>query len=135
MRSTFARNVACGSWLCKNAATRDDDRINLLPKRVWVLEDWRARLVLAESRKVILVASQLFEFLHSLGHSRPIHLVPVPIKVRCYSNSDIIIRRGQVTLRAMCGRLRVGKDFLYECRLVGAAMCSAFECGSHDRWP
>src|SRR5262245_31571111 len=29
---------------------------------------------------------------------------------------------------AMCGRLRVGKDFLHARRLVGAAMCSA----SHD---
>jgi hypothetical protein len=37
--------------------------------------------------------------------------------------------------RAMCGRLRVGKDFLHIADLVGAAMCSAFECGSHDRWP
>src|SRR5262249_33762879 len=36
---------------------------------------------------------------------------------------------------AMCGRLRVGKDFLHARRLVGAAMCSAFSCGSHDRWP
>jgi hypothetical protein len=26
---------------------------------------------------------------------------------------------------AMCGRLRVGKDFLHARRLVGAAMCSA----------
>jgi hypothetical protein len=31
---------------------------------------------------------------------------------------------------AMCGRLRVGKDFLHAADLVGAAMC-----GSHDRWP
>jgi hypothetical protein len=38
-------------------------------------------------------------------------------------------------LRAMCGRLRVGKDFLHARRLVGAAMCSACWCGSHDRWP
>jgi hypothetical protein len=36
-----------------------------------VLEDWRARLILAELRKVILVASQFFEFLHSLGQSLP----------------------------------------------------------------
>jgi hypothetical protein len=28
-------------------------------------------------------------------------------------------------MRAMCGRLRVGKAFLHVCRLVGAAMCSA----------
>jgi len=31
----------------------------------------------------------------------------------------------------MCGRLRVGKDFLHARRLVGAAMCSACLCGSH----
>ena len=37
--------------------------------------------------------------------------------------------------RAMCGRLRVGKENLHVAGLVGAAMCSAFECGSHDRWP
>ena len=36
---------------------------------------------------------------------------------------------------AMCGRLRVGKDFLHVAALVGAAMCSAYERGSHDRWP
>jgi hypothetical protein len=36
---------------------------------------------------------------------------------------------------AMCGRLRVGKKNLHVAGLVGAAMCSAFKCGSHDRWP
>ena len=36
---------------------------------------------------------------------------------------------------AMCGRLRVGKRYLHVAGLVGAAMCSAFRCGSHDRWP
>ena len=40
-----------------------------------------------------------------------------------------------IWLMAMCGRLRVGKGFLTSAALVGAAMCSAFECGSHDRWP
>jgi hypothetical protein len=35
-----------------------------------------------------------------MGHSRPMHSVPVPINVRCYSNSDIIVRRSEVTLRA-----------------------------------
>ena len=29
------------------------------------------------------------------------------------------------SLRAMCGRLRVGKGFLHVAALVGAAMCSA----------
>jgi hypothetical protein len=38
-------------------------------------------------------------------------------------------------LWAMCGRLRVGKKNLHGAALVGAAMCSAFECGTHDRWP
>jgi hypothetical protein len=52
-----------------------------------------------------------------MGDSRPMHSVPVPINVRCYSNSDIIVRRSEVTLRAMCGRLRVGKDFLHECSI------------------
>jgi hypothetical protein len=36
----------------------------------------------------------------ALGHSRPMHSVPVPINVRCYPNSDIIVRRSEVTLRA-----------------------------------
>jgi hypothetical protein len=38
-------------------------------------------------------------------------------------------------LRAICGRLLVGKVYFTSAALVGAAMCSAFECGSHDRWP
>jgi len=28
------------------------------------------------------------------------HSAPVPINVRCYSNSDMIVRRSEVTLRA-----------------------------------
>jgi hypothetical protein len=28
------------------------------------------------------------------------HSVPVPTNVRCYSNSDIIVRRSEVTIRA-----------------------------------
>jgi hypothetical protein len=59
-----------GSWRCKNAATRDDDRINVLPNRVQALEDWRALLILVELRKFILVASQFFEFLHGLGQQQ-----------------------------------------------------------------
>jgi len=38
-----------------------------------------------------------------MGHSRPMHLVPVPINVRCYSNSNPIVRRSEVTLRANTG--------------------------------
>ena len=62
------------------------------------------------------------------GHSRPRHSVPEPINVRCYSNRNIIVQRSEVTLRAMCGRLQVGKENLHVAGLVGAAMCSA----SHD---
>jgi hypothetical protein len=36
---------------------------------------------------------------------------------------------------AMCGRLRVGKKNLHFAALVGAAMCSAYSRGTHDRWP
>ena len=35
-----------------------------------------------------------------MGHSRPIHSVLVPINVRCYANSGIIVWRSEVTLRA-----------------------------------
>ncbi len=35
-----------------------------------------------------------------MGHSRPMHSGPMPINVRCYSNSDIIVRRSEVTLTA-----------------------------------
>ena len=38
-------------------------------------------------------------------------------------------------LWVMCGRPRVGKAIFTFAVLVGAAMCSAFECGLHDRWP
>jgi hypothetical protein len=37
------------------------------------------------------------------------HSVPVPINVRCYSNSDIIVRRSEMTLRAISDRLHCGK--------------------------
>ena len=50
-------------------------------------------------------------------HSRPMYSVPVPINVRCYSDSDIIVQLQQRTKRAMCGRLRVGKGFLYVCSI------------------
>ena len=34
------------------------------------------------------------------GHLRPMHAVPAPINVRCYSDSDITFRRTEVTVRA-----------------------------------
>jgi hypothetical protein len=38
------------------------------------------------------------------------HSVPVPINVRCYSNSDIIVRRSEVTLRANNDRFAPQKN-------------------------
>ena len=47
-----------------------------------------------------VVAAVRSSSMSEVGHSRPMHSVPVPINVRCYFNSDIIIRRSEVTLRA-----------------------------------
>jgi len=33
------------------------------------------------------------------------------------------VRRNELSRGAMCGRLRIGKDFLHIAGLVGAAMC------------
>ena len=41
---------------------------------------------------------------------------------------DVSLQGNEPTLRAMCGRLQVGKENLHVAGLVGAAMCSA----SHD---
>ena len=57
----------------------------------------------------------------ALGHSRPMHSVPVPINVRCYSNSDIIVRRSEVTLRATF--VHCGKQHLYS--ITSSAMESS----------
>jgi hypothetical protein len=48
------------------------------------------------------------------GHSRPMHSVPVPINVRCYSNSDIIVRRNEATLRANNGSPALFDHFIGE---------------------
>ena len=52
-------------------------------------------------------------------------------RVACplWVKSRHVQRKTACPLSAMCGRLRVGKSFLHVCSLVGAAMCSAFECG------
>ena len=54
----------------------------------------------------------------ALGHSRPSHFVPVLNNVRYASDSDHSRYESELTLWAMCGRLRVGKDFLHE-RSIG----------------
>jgi hypothetical protein len=55
-----------------------------------------------------------------------------PVLLRFRTNPCAAANR---RLGPMCGRLRVDKENLHVAGLVGAAMCSAFECGSHDRWP
>jgi hypothetical protein len=62
--------VAFGSWLCKNAETRDSDRMNILRNRIRVRKESLAHSVLLDLRKTILVASQFFAFSHSLDHKQ-----------------------------------------------------------------
>ena len=57
------------------------------------------------------------------------------VSVRLAPKATEVLRCRETSLCAMCGRLRVGKKNLHVAKLVGAAMCSAFRCGSHDRWP
>jgi hypothetical protein len=54
---------------------------------------------------------------------------------RLPADSVSTVQASSLTLRAMCGRLRVVKDFELDAALVVAAMCSAFEYGSQGRWP
>jgi hypothetical protein len=66
------------------------------------------------------------------GHSRPMHSVPVPINVRCYSNSDIIVRRREVTRGAISSHAQsVGckLTFLESCHHFtgNPAACSFFK--------
>jgi hypothetical protein len=68
----FAADVGYGSWLCKNAEARNGDRMNILRNRIRMRKDSPAHSVSLDWRKTILVASQFFAFLHSLGHFRPI---------------------------------------------------------------
>ena len=44
-----------------------------------------------------------YVMMSALGHSRLMHSIAVPINVRCYSNSDIIVWRSKVTLKANSG--------------------------------
>jgi len=73
-----------GSWLCNNAEACDGDRMNFLRNRIRVRKDSPAHSVSLDWRKTILVASQFFAFLHSLGHEPPRRLTAsaaeVPLK-------------------------------------------------------
>jgi hypothetical protein len=79
---------------------------------------------------------------HPACNARPVHTVgstavlTAPKRDFWSTSKNGHHRTGMVgPFRAMCGRLRIGKDFLHAADLVGAAMCSAFRSGSHDRWP
>ena len=63
------------------------------------------------------------KFLRATRHSRPMRSVPVLINVRCYSNRDIIVRRSEVTLRAMYGRRPRCKRNLTYLRIVRVQPC------------
>ena len=65
----------------------------------------------------------------------PHHKSGSVIDVRFTPDATKLLRSSEMTRCAMCGRLRVGKGKLHVALLVGAAMCSACWCGSHDRWP
>ena len=54
----------------------------------------------------------------------------LPIDFRYAPLATEVMRRCKMTLRAMCGRLRVGKKNRHVAGLVGAAMCSACLRGS-----
>jgi hypothetical protein len=56
-----------------------------------------------------------------VGHSRPMHSVPAPINVRCYSNSDIIVRRSEVTLRPQADSCTAAKQQPYSITLSAQA--------------
>jgi hypothetical protein len=43
------------------------------------------------------------DLMSEMGHSRPSHSAPVPTNVRCYSKSDRILRRSEMTLCAISG--------------------------------
>ena len=81
----------------KTTVSRMRDTAEALSRTI---EDWRTPLISVELRKVILVASRFFEFLHRLGHSRPMHSVPVPINVRCYREKRSQNREERNAVRA-----------------------------------
>ena len=63
-----------------------------------------------------------------LGHSRPMHLVPVPINVRCYSNSNPIVRRSEVTLRATNGHRPATRQNGRNASKADMTSAKAFSC-------
>src|SRR5664279_2714225 len=68
-----------------------------------------------------------------LGHSLPKFSTPVPTNVRFAPLATKMVRHGECPLSAMCGRLRVGKNFLHVCSL---GRCShVFGLLARHTWP
>jgi hypothetical protein len=63
-------NVAYGSRLCKNVTARDGDRMNVSANRNYGSGSSQACSLLLDPRKIILGGSEIFAFLHSLGHKQ-----------------------------------------------------------------
>jgi hypothetical protein len=85
--------------------------MNFLRNRIRVRKDSRAHSVSLDWRKTILVASQFFAFLHSLGHELPRQLTggaaALPLRAdskvaeRCGSNGPIVLQN------SFLGRVRI----------------------------
>ena len=60
-----------------------------------------------------------------MGHSRPMHSVPVAINFRCFPNSDIIFRRSEVRQWAISRLMR--------CNMAAHAVLYAFLISQHKK--
>ena len=62
-------------------------------------------------KNFIFYIFSMYEFSHSLGHSRPSHSAPVPINVRYAPNSDRFLRRSEMMRCATSGHSRNQLEF------------------------
>jgi hypothetical protein len=60
----------------------------------------RAFISLDSCTLPVLHCTEISQPMSLMGQTLPSRSTLVPINVRCYSHSDIIVRRGEVTLRA-----------------------------------
>ena len=67
--------------------------------------------------------------------SQPSHHAGYPARSRLRRKCDRFPVAFAFGHHCPVGRLRVGKTFFTFAALVGAAMCSAFKCGTQGRWP
>jgi hypothetical protein len=125
-----------GSWPCENFSGRATRRNISEQLHLWESNHTARASLDALLENCVFYISRMYEFLHSQGQSRPRPLrLPQLLMSASPRLADVNSEYCRTSRSAMCGRLRVGKAFLHVWRLVGAAMCSAFSCGSHDRWP